>query len=162
MDDIWTIIGLSSLIAAIVSVILGIVRDVLVERYRFKKQSEARYLQSQIQIFSKIYFLLARGKMGAVGIFFKNYADSIKELNDFVEMHTDFLPPKVLTKWLNFQATLQKALDEKEPKQEEIFKKETLPIHNELLKLIVDYANTELIPKYRKIVGETVASLPED
>jgi hypothetical protein len=65
MDDVWTIIGLSSLIASVVTVVLGIARDVLVDKYRFKRESEAGYLQSQIQVFSKIYFLLTRAVRGS-------------------------------------------------------------------------------------------------
>ena len=72
MDDFWTIIGLSSLIASIVTVVLGLARDVIVDKYRFKRQSEAGYLQSQIQVFSKIYFVLTRTTKGATkSLFFK-------------------------------------------------------------------------------------------
>lgn len=60
MNDVWSIIGLSSLVASVVTVILGIVRDVLVEKYRFKRESQAGYLQRQIQIYSHIYFFLQR------------------------------------------------------------------------------------------------------
>lgn len=61
--NIWNIIATSSLIASFVTAILGIIRDVFLERYRFKRQSESGYVQSQIQIYSQLYFFLNRLKM---------------------------------------------------------------------------------------------------
>jgi hypothetical protein len=69
-------LGKLSLIASVVTVILGIVRDILVEKYRFKRESEAGYIQRQTQIYSQIYFLLKRLEKDATLLdFFKRWED---------------------------------------------------------------------------------------
>lgn len=162
MDDIWTIIGVSSLIASVVTVVLGIARDVLVERYRFNRQSEAGYIQSQIQILSKIHFLLARCKKGAVGFLFKNVAESVKEVNEVIETNIQLLPPAILSEWLNLMAGINEAVEEKDPKKQKELVESANQEIGDLLKHIASFTNSYLIPKYRKIVGETVPRLPED
>jgi|GEM_PF-2599140 hypothetical protein len=163
MDDIWTIIGLSSLIASVVTVVLGIARDVLVERYRFKRQSEAGYIQSQIQVFSKIYFVLKRLTKGAVRPqFFKDTSEAIKEVNDIIEPNTHLLTAIILNRWLDFMVLVDNTLKEQDPEK----KKELNHLAWEDLKALLDLVaateNGYLIPRYRKIVGETVAYLPND
>lgn len=160
MDDIWTIIGLSSLIASVVTVVLGIARDVLIERYRFKRQSEAGYIQSQIQVFSKIYFVLRRIEKGAVRPeFFKDTSEAIKEVNDIIEPSTHLLPSTILNRWLDFMVLVDSELKERDPKKKKELNHLAWEEHKALLDLLIDTENQDLIPKYREIVGETVAML---
>lgn len=114
MNDIWSIIGLSSLVASVITVILGIVRDVLVEKYRFKRESEAGYVQSQIVMYSRINFLLTCITELVPTELFGKYEDNIKELNDIMKAQASLLEQKVLNKWFAIWAWFTKYKEEKE------------------------------------------------
>jgi len=160
MDDIWAIIGLSSLIASVVTVILGIVRDIFVERYRFKKQSEAGFIQSQIKIYSQLYFLLQRLKIGAITPeLFGKLEDNIKELNNLVKMNASLVESKVLNKWVYCMALATVFLQGPEVKVREEIREQTNERIIQLASIVKEIMNKNLIPKYRKIVGETVPTL---
>jgi hypothetical protein len=166
MDDIWTIIGLSSLIASVVTIVLGIARDVLVDKYRFKRQSEAGYIQNQIQIYSQIYFLLRRVSEGAVLTdLFGSTKNDIMDLNSTMKTKSDLLDSKVRGQWLALMASFTsdveelakgKHLDENEWEER---RKNFRNYLGQLALTIKDIMNNSLIPKYRKIVGETVPVL---
>ena len=157
--DIWTIIGLSSLIASVVTVILGLLRDVLVERYRFKRQSEAGYLQSQIQMVSRLHFLLTRIKMRATGVLFKDIGETTLEINTLIEGNVNLLPPKVLDEWLKAMAIMKEALKEKDDEKQKVQTRKALEKFDRICCYLEEFANNDLIPKYRSIVGKTVAEL---
>jgi len=157
--DIWTIIGLSSLIASVVTVILGLLRDFLIERYRFKRKSEAKYLQSQIQMVSRLHFLLTRIKIGATGVLFRNIGETTKDINTLIEGNVNSLPPKVLDEWLSTMAIMGTALKEKDDKKMAVQVKQGLEKFDKICGYLEEFANKDLIPKYRSIVGKTVADL---
>ena len=97
MNDIWSIIGLSSLVASVVTIVLGIVRDILVEKYRFKRESEAGFIQSQIQLYNQIYFLLRRWQIGAkMPQLFGEYGRNVKEINEIIKTSSSLLDHRVL------------------------------------------------------------------
>lgn len=158
MNNIWSIIGLSSLIASVVTVILGIVRDVLVEKQRFKRQSEAGYIQSQIRLYFRIHFLLKRLTLGAVTpMFFETVPESIKEANKMIETNSDLLAPEFVNKWLAIMTSIENAIKHKE--QQEKLMWDADKKMKELILIIKEIVNNVLIPKYRKIVGKTVLGL---
>ena len=160
MNDIWSIIGLSSLIASVVTVALGIVKDILIERYRFKRQSEAGYLQSQIRLYSKIYFLLRRLTIGAVTtVLFEETVDALKRFNRIIEENSELLAPKVLDKWLTIMTTIEKGIKTKDPKLKVKILWEADKNMRQSISIVKEIMNNDLIPKYRKIVGETVPAL---
>lgn len=161
MNDIWSIIGLSSLIASIVTVILGIVRDVLVEKHRFRRQSEAGYIQSQIQIYSRIYFLLQRLEKGAsIAELFGDTVENMKELNKIIGKNSSLMEPKIVNEWLGMMAFSQKFMKEKKvTKKRTEYAKQMRKHSKSIREIIKTRMNNNLIPKYRKIVGETVPSL---
>jgi len=163
MDEIWSIIGLSSLIASVVTVTLGIVRDVLIERYRFKRQSEAGYLQSQIRLYSQIHFLLKRLTIGAVTpLLFEEVRDAIKKFNEIIEKSSDLLTSEFLGKWLDVMTLIEKAIKAFGDHDNELTIKlawEADKNMKQLIPIIKETMNNKLIPKYRKIVGKTVPTL---
>lgn len=159
-EDIWTIVGLSSLIASVVTVILGLARDVLVERYRFRRHSEAGYLQSQIQILWRIYFTLARMRKRAVGTrLFKEGWETFKEINAVIEKNILLLPSRIWNEWLGIMTQINKVLDEKDAKSKQEQSILLVKKIEKILDLIEEVANKDLIPKYRSIVGNTVSNL---
>jgi len=158
MDDIWAIIGLSSLIASVVTVILGIVRDVLVEKYRFKKQSEAGYLQSQIRLYFQIHFLLKRLTLGAVTpMLFEAVPESIKEANKMIKTKSDLVAPEFTNTWLAIMTLIENAIKDKEQQVKLMWDADEKM--KELMLIIKEILNKNLLPKYRKIVGKTVPPL---
>jgi len=160
MDNIWSIIGLSSLIASVVTVILGIVRDILVEKHRFKRQSEAGYLQSQIRLYAQTHFLLKRFTLGAVtSMFFETVPEPIKGINKIIETSSDFIAPEFMNKWLAIMTLIENAKKTKDKKQQTQLLWEADEKMKQLILIIEEIANNILIPKYRKIVGKTVPSL---
>lgn len=159
MDDIWAIIGLSSLIASVVTVILGIVRDILVEKYRFKRQSEAGYVQGQIQLYHRIYFFLKRTEIGGHPDFFNKWEDDVKEVNSILKSKSSFLEPRFLNKWLTFFSLLNDLVKEKDKMKKKVLWNKVADAYPELLSIVKEIMNNTLIPKYRKIVGETVPTL---
>jgi hypothetical protein len=161
--NIWTIVGLSSLIAAVVTAILGLLRDVIVERYRFKRQCEADYLRNQIQIFSRIYFTLLRTRKGATGYtIFKKPEVTFKELNELIESNIHLLPFRLLNQWMETMALLTKALKEAEMKGRRESGKLVGEGFEKMLDILETVANEDLIPRYRKIVGHTVSRLSRE
>jgi len=160
MDDIWSIIGLSSLIAAIVSVILGIIRDVFVDRYHFKRQSEAGYIQKQIQIYSQIYFVLKRIEKYAISPqIFGAASETMRELNNIMKENSSLIESEVLTNWLYLMALMGKAVEDKQRQHWEELSNEMVKTGDQTFLMIKEIMNKNLIPKYRKIVGKTVPSL---
>ena len=160
MSDIWSIIGLSSLVASVVTVVLGIVRDVLVEKHRFKRQSEAGYVQAQIRMYSQINYLVKRVLIGLYSPeLFGRMEDEIKKINDIVKESSDLLDSRVLNEWLlimeNFDHFLRESNADEVLKYYKKVKKHT----RQLGSIIKEITNDDLIPKYRKIVGETVPNL---
>ena len=160
MNDIWSIIGLSSLVASVVTVVLGIVRDVLVEKSRFKRESEAGYLQSQIQLYSRIYYYLRRPRLGeAIYEIFGGWKEGVKEMNAIFKAESSLLDKRVLNKWFSIWKSYRDYLEETDDKiKKELYDGATEDAI-ELLSIIKEIMNDNLIPKYRKIVGETVPDL---
>jgi len=157
MDQIWSIIGLSSLIAAVVTVSLGIVRDIFVEKYRFKRQSEAGFIQSQIQVYSQIHLLLARiEKRATEPLFFGEASTNLKEINDIIKTNSYLLTSRIKNEWLSFMAMFQRGFDVRDNKDRLVLGIALDAKKDEILSLIIVIINRDLIPKYRKIVGETV------
>jgi len=160
MSELWNIIGLSSLVASVVTVILGIIRDILIEKYRFRRQSEAGFIQSQIKLYSQIYFLLQRIQIGATAPqFFSSIFDDMKELNDIIKANSSLLTPTIIGKWLAFMVLIKEIMEEKKTEKREELGKKAREHSVELLSIIKEMMNSNLIPKYRKIVGETVPVL---
>jgi hypothetical protein len=161
MDDIWSIIGLSSLIAAVVTVILGIARDILVEKHRFKRKSEAGYIQSQIRLYAQIHFLLRRlevsGKVGDV--LFGKIVENIRELNDIIKRSSDLLETRLLNTWMFIWKVAEESIKEKEEEKLKVYGKIMDDKAKEMESIIRDIMNNNLIPKYCKIVGKTVPTL---
>jgi len=168
MNDIWTIIGLSSLIASVVTVILGIAKDILVEKYRFKRQSQAGYIQSQIQAYSRIYFLSQTIHAGATSPeLLGEIRKRIFEVNEFIKTKSSLLESKVKSEWLNIMSLLTECMEEVQKRKsgkdqskimEEYIEKCVEHLHL-LISIIKEIMNKDLIPKYREIVGKTVPIL---
>ena len=160
MDDIWSIIGLSSLIASLVTVISGIVRDILVEKHRFNRESEAGYLQSQIKLYAQIHLLLKRFTLGAVTpMLFETVPESIKGINKIIETSSDFVAPEFKNKWLAIMLSIENAIKTEDKKQRAKLFWEADENMKQLILIIKEIVNNTLIPKYRKIVGKTVPLL---
>ena len=160
MSDIWSIIGISSLVASVVTVLVGIVKDIVVEKYRFKRQSEAGYVQKQIQIYSQIYFYLKRHMVGATTPFlFGERIGKVQEISSIIEANSSFLEPRIVSKWLSIWASLQDYLAEPKPEKLDETVKKAAKLGMELASMVKEIMNSNLIPKYRKIVGETVPDL---
>ena len=49
ITEIWSLIGLSSLIASVVAVVLGICRDYYIEKSRFKRQSRTKSFNNKLK-----------------------------------------------------------------------------------------------------------------
>ena len=150
MDDILTIIvGTSALVAAVVTVGLTLIKDVIVSRYDFKRRSEAGYIQERIRLYSKIYYNLEKlqiegdmlaGHPNNLVYSGKEIEKFIDEINKILSSRIDLVSERVRTAWLCFQAnpTDDKAHD----------------YARRLMQQIKKEFNEELIPKYRKYVGE--------
>lgn len=160
MSDIWSIIGISSLVAAVVTVVLGTIKDILMERYRFKRQSEAKYLESQVKLYSQLYFLSKRLTIGATtSVLFEKVPDAIKNVNKIIEEKTELLAPEFLNEWLSIMKSLGMMVESKAGEQQKKRAEEAERKMKELIQIIRRIMNNTLIPKYRKIVGETVPDL---
>lgn len=165
VNDIWSIIGLSSLVASVVTVILGIVKDIFVEKYRFKRQSQAGYIQSQIRLYCHIHFLLE--SLGGLGSdysrsLFGKFSENVRELNEIMKKSSDLLEYRVLNLWLTFLESFSEAVEAMKKKKNEKERermRQILEQRKQLLSTIKDIMNNKLIPEYRKIVGETVPVL---
>ena len=159
MNDIWSIIGLSSLIASVVTIVLGIVRDVFVERYRFKREKEAGYLQGQIRLYSRIHFLIRRLTIGAVtSLLFEGVPEALKECNKTIEESSDLLEPRFLNEWLSIMTLIERATKAKKEQKTKSYLEADKNMR-QIISIIEEVMNNNLIPKYRKIVGETVPRL---
>ena len=163
MDDIWSIIGLSSLVASVVTVFLGIVRDVLVEKYRFKRQSEAGYLQSQVRLYSHIHFLLRSVRAAGLKFsreMFGKFSENVRELNDIIRKSSDLLDNRILDLWLAFMSLFVEGMEAMEAKEKVTeYVLQAVERRKQLLLAIKDIMNNRLIPEYCKIVGKTVPML---
>jgi hypothetical protein len=158
-QDIWTIIGLSSLIASVVTIVLGLIRDVLVERYRFRRQSQSGFIQKQLQILSRIYFTLERMRKQAAGdLLFKESWDTFRDINKIIEEDMFLLSSRICNQLLKVMAYIPEVLKEKGTehwREQATFLVEEI---DKILNFIEEEANKKLIPKYRSIVGETVSN----
>jgi len=150
MDDIVSIIGTSALVAAIVTVGLSLVKDVIVSRYDFKRKSEAGYIQKRIRLNSKIYYNIE--KLQVEGDVLGGHPDTlvysgkeiekfIDEINNTLSSRIDLVSKKVRMAWLLFQT------NPAEDSAHDYAKR--------LMQQIKIEFNEELIPRYRKYVGES-------
>lgn len=166
MSEIWGIIGLSSLIASVVTVILGIIRDVLIERYRFKRQSESGFIQKQLEVYYKFYYVLQRAKTTPESsiLFSKDVGNELNEFNNSLKDFSNLVDKNLLINWLEFiglTSEITKKIKEIKESQElekkyfTEFAEKIYFIETEIIKIV----NNKLIPKYKKIVGDTVPSL---
>lgn len=160
MDDIWGIIGLSSLIASVVTISLGLIRDIIVERYRFRRQSEAGYIQEQIMLYSRIFFLLERIRCRAGDtLFFSEPSDDTKEINELLKTSSSSLESTVVTHWLALMKTWALAIDEKDEAERNRLKESASDRLGDITGTIREILNSNLLPRYRKIVGKTVPDI---
>jgi len=160
MDDIWALIGLSSLVAAIVTATLGLIRDVLVNRYNFKKTNEASYLENQVKLYYQIYFTVARiGKGQWHPSFFGKTEESLKEINTIVEENSHLLTPNMLNMWLDIMCTFGELKEESEPEKRRTIALRAVKQLDEILIETARTANEDILPRYRKIVGFSVGQM---
>lgn len=154
-----SIIGLSSLIASIVTVILGLFKDIIVDRFKFKRESEAGYLQKQLDVYSKLYYILQRTKYTSLkATFIPSIDDEIKEFNILLNEYSSLLDRSIFKNWLELMELTNEIIKLKEEKRKTKYK-ELIEKRNELEQKIKMIVNNKLIPKYKKIVGETVPLL---
>ncbi len=154
MSEIWQIIGLSSLIASIINIIGNVISNIYVAKKRFQRESEAGYIQSQIQLYSKIYFLIQRIRLGAISeLFFQDFVTDIKDLNDIMSNSSFLLETEILLEWINinnlFDLTGKKGGDGDAVRSK----------LDELTSLIREHVNEVLNPLYKEVVGITVPYL---
>src|SRR3989304_9179866 len=159
-EDIWTIVGLSSLVSIIVTVILGLMRDVIFERYRFNRQQEADHLKNQIQVLSRIHFLLVRLQKGATDLrFFKEPEFNVKELNDLIEGNSSLLTQDIFNDWMDIWVLVRQSELEKDSHKQSVARG-TYAFKIDLLIIEIEsYHNNVLLPKYRSFVGDTIMPL---
>lgn len=136
---------LSSATAALISGILSHYLQMKI----FKAQSEAGYIQAKVRLYSLILFYIEKMRLtgrvlghGEESYMFtrEEIEDVVTELNDAIKERVDLLNPRILENWLELQV--------------DIYREPALPRMNELRELILQEYNDDLIPKYRKIVGE--------
>lgn len=158
MSEIWQIIGLSSLIASIIGIIGNIIANIYVEKKRFQRESEAGYIQEQIKILFKIYFLIQRIRVGVIDeAFFDDFITEIKGVNNMIKDLSFLLETKILTKWFEinrlFSSAGRQSLDRSQ------FYDKIWPDLEEMASLIREKINNDLNPRYKEIVGKTVPKL---
>lgn len=160
LSEILSIIGLSSLIASIVTIIGNIITNIFVEKKRFQRKSEAGYIQDQIKLYSKIYFLIQRTRVGAISdVFFEDLITEIKGVNNNIKDLSFLLETKILMKWFDINNLFTKAGTKSIDRNQ--FYDEIWPELDELASLIREKVNNDLNPPYREIVGKTVPNLLE-
>jgi len=160
LDDVWGIIGLSSLIASVVTIGLGLIRDILVERYRFRRQSEAGYLQNQIRLYSQIFFLLERIRCLELDtLFFKEPSEDIKEINELLKTNSSSLESRVVADWSALVKSFSLGIDEKDEAEKRRLRESASDKIWDITGTIREILNSNLLPRYRKIVGKTVPDM---
>jgi hypothetical protein len=158
MSEIWQIIGLSSLIASIINIIGNVITNIYVAKKHFQRESEAGYIQDQIKLYSKIYFLIQRIRVGAISdMFFKDFITEIKELNNIIKNSSFLLETKILMKWFEINKLFFKVLEDKMNRDQ--FYDKLWPEFDEIASLIREKVNNDLNPRYKEIVGKTVPKL---
>lgn len=160
LSEIWRIIGLSSLIATIASIIGNTIANIFVEKKRFQRESEAGYIQEQIKLYSKIYFIIQRIRVGAIGeMFFEDFITEIKGVNKIIKDLSFLLETKILMKWFEINKLFIKAGTKSVDRNQ--FFDEIWPELEELASLVREKVNNDLNPPYSEIVGKTVPKLLE-
>jgi hypothetical protein len=157
LDDIWAVIGLSSLIASVVTISLGLIRDIIVEGYRFRKQSEAGYLQNQIKLYSQIFFLLTRIRCDEFDpLFFKGTSEDVKEINELLKTNSSSLESIVVAHWLALMRSWSVGVAAKDEAERDRAREYASDRLRDINGTIAKILNSNLLPRYRKIVGKTV------
>jgi len=159
LSELWEIIGLSSLIASIVTIIGNALLTIFVEKKRFQREREAGYIQEQIKSYNKIYFLIQRIRVGAIGdLLFPDFINEIKTLNNNVKDSSFLLETNILMKWFEINNLFIKIGNLEEIGQDQLFDKLCLEMDN-LISLIEKKVNDDLNLRYKEIVGKTVPEL---
>jgi len=159
MSDILSIIGISSLVAAIVTTILGLFRDIIVDRFKFKIEKESKYIQKQLDVYFKLYYILLRTKYTiSKPSIIPSIDKEVTEFNTLLNKYSSLLDRHILKNWLEFIKLTNELIQLEEKKRERKYK-ELIEIRDKLEQSIKVIVNNKLIPKYRKIVGETVPLL---
>lgn len=158
LSEIWRIIGLSSLIATIASIIGNTIANILVEKKRFQREREAGYIQEQIKIYSKIYFIIQRIRVGAIDeVFFEDLVTEIKGVTNIIKDLSFLLETKILMKWFNINKLFAKAGIKSIDRNQ--FYDEIWSELDEMASLIREKVNSDLNPRYKEIVGKTIPNL---
>jgi len=159
MSEIWQIIGISSLIATIASIIGNAIANIYVEKKHFQRESEAEYIKDQIKLYSKIYFLLQRVYLGAISQYlFQKFIDDTKDLNDVIKNYSFLLETEILINWIIINRIFTK-IPEVDEGEEKKYMDTLWPKIEELNSLICEHVNNVLNPLYKEIVGKTVPDL---
>ena len=158
LSEIWRIIGLSSLIATIASIIGNTIANILVEKKRFRREREAGYIQEQIKLYSKIYIIIQRIRVGAIGeVFFEDFITEIKGVNNIIKDLSFLLETKILMKWFEV-LKLFLEIGRTKVDRDQLYDK-LWPELDELASLIREKVNSDLNPRYSEIVGKTVPKM---
>lgn len=117
-------------------------------------------MKQQIQLFSQIYMTLARFRILAISSrFYEDLEESIKEINELIKANCHLLTPEILKTWLETLAILDDFSQEKDPVNKAKLIDDFIEKFQLTSKLVSKYANTVLIPKYKKIVGDSVGPM---
>ncbi len=160
IEDIWSIIGLSSIISAIVSITLGFVSAYVLERSRFAREQKTTHLKNQIQLLSRMHSVLVRIQKNATDLrFYEDEENEIKELNSDMKGDTTLLPQELFNDWNDIWIHIRVWEREEDPKKKIRLGGNLGLKWDSMIAEIQGYHNHVLLPKYRKIVGDTINDL---
>jgi len=159
--DFLTLIGLSSLIAAIVSGIINIIKDYLIEGFRFRREKKVNFLKKQINAYFRLFYTLHRISLfHAHGSFIMSVEDCISSMNEMILEETSLFNFNTLKNWYRLMNDIGEML-KKHNKSEEIQEDflQIFKLIGDLMKDIKKLLNIEIIPEYRKITGTDMPEL---
>ena len=161
--NFWTLIGISSLISAIVSGIINIFSGYYLEQKRFNREKETEFVKKQIELHFKLYYFLRSISLVESEIWGKELSDAYRDTASWISESTNYFNFETLNSWYElcklFDAFYREVLDEEinlclDRKKDLLYKVSVE--HEKLMDLIKTKTNNTFIKKYQKICGETV------